>query len=174
MVVHEGAVPKTVIRIRTSTVIMAFVSQFLKWNCTVEKKQYTRCGFVFLLLVTSYIHFFKKKKNEANMFKRLTFTKCFSSSVVSFIALHYEQWLHHCWAKLWFNTGLCSKGKLKCHSISFHPSEVFRVTKYCPPPFSSLSLSSSPPRPASIPLCSSFSCTKCVCVFAFFIIFQLS
>lgn len=30
MVVHDGAVPETVLGIGTSTVIMAFVSQFLK------------------------------------------------------------------------------------------------------------------------------------------------
>ena len=70
-----------------------------------------------------------------------------------------------------FDTRLCTEGKLKCHSISFHPSEVFRETKYCPPPSLFPSLCLLLDLPPSLPPCLHPSVfllllrRVCVCIF---------
>lgn len=67
MVVHDGAVPKRVIGIGASTVMMAFVSQFLKWNLhSLKKKTLHQEANLWLcsLLNESYTVFHTPQKSE--------------------------------------------------------------------------------------------------------------
>lgn len=93
------------------------------------------------------------------MYKNHLLCDCLSFCV-SFVAVQHEQLLHQSWAKLYFSTRLCTKGKLKCHSISFHPSQVLRETKYCPPLF--LSPSPPPPLPSSLSVLPSLAASVCL------------
>lgn len=159
MVVHDGAVPKTVIRIRTSTVIMAFVSQFLKWNCTVEKETVYQ---MFVLLVYTFL---REKHNPNSNAQKSTSTEfsicCFFCCSTTWSAARLN-WSSIQGSVPWENW-----------NVTLYPFTLrgFRETKYCPPLFFCISLS-------FVSLCliaslfSSLSC--CKCVFAFFIIFQLS
>lgn len=73
-------------------------------------------------------------------------------------------------ATMSFETKLCTKGKLKCRSTSFHSSEEHKETKYCPPPFSSISLSSLTPLPSSLSVLFLLLLQMCVCIFHFILV----
>lgn len=152
MVVHDGAVPKTVIRIRTSTVIMAFVSQFLKWNCTVEKETVYQ---MFVLLVYTFL---REKHNPNSNAQKSTSTEfsicCFFCCSTTWSAARLN-WSSIQGSVPWENW-----------NVTLYPFTLrgFRETKYCPPLFFCISLLCVP-----LPYCLSvffpLLLQMCVCIF---------
>lgn len=158
MVVHDGAVPKTVIGIRTSTVIMAFVSQFLKWNCTVKKKQNKKKITVYQLwlglccLLT---------KLHISTTKICIYWLLHSTLLQSYMIRRYTSGRLNC-SSMWDSLPRAN-WNVTLYPVIFFFLEVFQDTIYCRPPFSSRS-GYCLTRLAFIPPCSLFSFAAKACL----------
>ncbi len=169
MVVHEGAVPKTVIRIRTSTVIMAFVSQFLKWNCTVEKKQDVALCFCCL---SPHIHI-PIKKHKKSMHKN----QYLLNAVVLLLFLLLQYNMRSCYTVAKLNCGSIQGSVARGNwNVTLYPFTLQKCSEkqnIALLPFPLFLSPSRPPLPRLHPTLF-FLLSLQVSVFAFFIIFQLS